>query len=176
MINNSKIQNCKINFPAIQGLGLTETLSKVRIKNVYQSWQGENMNEIRARHESNPFTLRVGMPTEDERLKNDSIYFILQYLSYNPVTKDVEKRQLVPLRNMEKIYVGQSLDEKSYKDYRVFVDGNVVADDVYLKKYESLKTQPLGRIIVNLIETVDKLKIEVAQLKRKQNQQHIYKQ
>lgn len=176
MINNSRIQNCKTNFPAIQGLGLSEAMSKVRIKNVYQTWQGESMNVIRDRHESNPFTLRIGVPTEDERLKNDSIYFILQYLSYNPITKDVEKRQLVPLRNMEKIYIGQSLDEKLYKDYKLFVDGNVVAEDVYLKKYESIKDQPLGRIVVDLIETVNKLKIEVAQLKRKQNQQHIYKQ
>ena len=176
MINSDKIQNCKVDFPAIQGLGLSETLSKVRIKNVYQLWQGESMNTIRENHENNPYTLRIGIPTEDERLKNDSIYFVLQYLSFNPVTKDVEKRQLIPLRNMEKVYIGQSLDEKLYKDYRLFVDGNVVAEDIYLKKYESIKNQPLGRIVVDLIETVNKLKTEVAQLKRKQNTQHIYKQ
>jgi len=164
-----------VDFPAIQGLGLSETLSKVRIKNIYQSWHGESINEVRAQHNSNPFTLRIGIPTEDERLKNDSIYFVLQYLSFNPVTKDIEKRQIIPLRNMEKIYIGQSLDENLYKDYRLFVDGSIVVDDIYLKKYESIKTQPLGRIITNLIETVDKLKVEVMQLKRKQNQHHIYK-
>lgn len=175
MINNSRIQNCKIAFPAVEGLGLTETLGKVRIKNIYQSWNGESMNQIRDRHESNPYTLRIGMPTVDERLKNDSIYFILDYLSYNPVTKAVEQRQLVPLRNMEKLYIGQSLQENEYKDYRLFVDGNAVVDDIYLKKYESLGDQPIGRLLVNLMDTVEKLKLEVVDLKRQLKTQHIYK-
>jgi hypothetical protein len=175
MINSSKFHNCRVSFPAIEGLGLTETLGKVRIKNIYQTWNGENMNEIRDRHESNPYTLRIGMPTEDQRLKNDSIYFILDYLSYNPATKDVEQRQLTPLRNMEKLYIGQSLQEKEYSDYRLFVDGNAVVDDIYLKKYESLNNQPIGRLLVNLMDTVEKLKLEVVDLKRQLKTQHIYK-
>jgi len=175
MINSSKFHNCKTSFPAIEGLGLTETLGKVRIKNIYQTWNGESMNDIRDRHENNPYTLRIGMPAEDQRLKNDSIYFILDYLSYNPVTKDVEQRQLTPLRNMEKLYIGQSLQEKEYSDYRLFVDGNAVVDDIYLKKYESLNNQPIGRLLVNLMDTVEKLKLEVVDLKRQLKTQHIYK-
>jgi len=175
MVNNSRIQNCKINFPAVEGLGLTETLGRVRIKNIYQSWNGESINQIKDRHESNPYTLRIGIPAIDERLKGDSIYFILDYLSYNPLTKDVEKRQLVPLRNMEKLYVGQSLQESEYKDYRLFVDGNVVVDDIFLKKYESLKDQSIGKLLINLTNTVEKLKLEVINLKRQLKPQHIYK-
>jgi hypothetical protein len=175
MINNSKFQNCSVSFPAIEGLGLTETLGKVRIKNIYQTWNGENINQIRDRHESNPYTLRIGMPAVDERLKNDSIYCILDYLSYNPLTKNVEQRQLVPLRNMEKLYIGQSLQEAEYKDYRLFVDGNAVVDDLYLKKYESIGDQPVGRLLVNLMDTVEKLKLEVVDLKRQLKTQHIYK-
>jgi hypothetical protein len=175
MINSTKFHNCKVPFPAIEGLGLTETLGKVRIKNIYQTWNGENINQIRERHESNPYTLRIGMPTVDERLKNDSVYFILDYLSYNPVTKDVEQRQLIPLRNMEKLYIGQSLQETEYKDYRLFVDGIAVVDDLYLKKYQSIGDQPVGRLLVNLVDTVEKLKLEVVDLKRQLKTQHIYK-
>jgi len=175
MINNSRIQNCKIPFPAVEGLGLTETLGKVRIKNLYQKWNGENMNQIRDRHETNPYTLRIGMPAVDEKLKTDSIYFVLDYLSYNPLTKAVEQRQLVPLRVMEKVYIGQSIQEMEYKDYRLFVDGNAVVEDIYIKKYESLRDQPIGRLLVNLMETVDKLKLEVVDLKRQLKTQHIYK-
>jgi hypothetical protein len=175
MINNSKFQNCKVSFPAIEGLGLTETLGKVRIKNIYQTWNGESISQIRDRHESNPYTLRIGMPAVDERLKNDSVYFILNYLSYNPLTKDVEQRQLTPLRNMEKVYIGQSLQEKEYSDYKLFVDGNAVVDDIYLKKYESLSDQSIGRLLINLTDTVEKLKLEVVDLKRQLKTQHIYK-
>jgi hypothetical protein len=175
MINNSRIQNCKIAFPAVEGLGLTETLGKVRIKNLYQKWNGESMNQIRDRHETNPYTLRIGMPAVDEKLKTDSIYFILDYLSYNPLTKAVEQRQLVPLRVMEKVYIGQSIQEMEYKDYGLFVDGNAVVEDIYIKKYESLRDQPIGRLLVNLMETVDKLKLEVVDLKRQLKTQHIYK-
>lgn len=175
MINSTKFHNCKVPFPAIEGLGLTETLGKVRIKNIYQTWNGENINQIRERHESNPYTLRIGMPTVDERLKSDSVYFILDYLSYNPVTKDVEQRQLIPLRNMEKLYIGQSLQEAEYKDYRLFVDGIAVVDDLYLKKYQSIGDQPVGRLLVNLVDTVEKLKLEVVDLKRQLKTQHIYK-
>ena len=103
MINNGAIQNVTKPFPAIQGLRNEHTLGKILIKNIYQSWNGENIVQIKNKHETNPYSLRIGMPGTDNELKNDSLYFILHYLSYNPITKDIEKRELVPYRNTERM-------------------------------------------------------------------------
>ncbi len=178
MINSSTIRNCTIPFPVVEGLTSynPNVLGKIKIKNIYQHWNGQNMPTIKKQHEDNPYMIRIGKPSIDEGLRNDPAYFILHYLSYNQITKDIERRELIPLRNMEKIYVGQSLDEAKYKDYRMFVDGNVVADDLFLKKYEGLDGQPLGKIVLQLVETVEKLRIEMAQLKRNIKTSTIYRQ
>lgn len=176
MINNSVIRNCLKPFPIIQGLVNEHALGKIKIKNIYQGWQGESIQQIRDKHEENPYSLRIGMPRTDVELKNDAIFFIQHYLSYNPLTKDIEKRELVPYRNVEKVYIGQSIDEKVYKDYRLFIDGNVVANDIYLKKYEAIKDIPLGKLITNTMDKVEKLQMEVAELKRQLNTNHIYTQ
>jgi hypothetical protein len=176
MINNSKIRNVSVSFPAIEGLGLTETLGKVRIKNIYQQWNGESVNQIREKHETNPYTLRIGLPAVDERLKNDAVYFVLDYLSYNPLTKQVERRELIPLRNMETVYIGQSVDEKVYKDYKLFVDGNAVVDDLYIKKFDSIKDQSIGKLLTTMVDKIEKLQQEVLNLKRELISKHIYKQ
>lgn len=175
MINNSVIRNCTVSFPPIQALVNEHALGKILIKNVYQPWQGENINQIRNKHEENPYSLRIGMPSTDQQLKGDAMYFILHYLSYNPITKDIEKRELVPYRNMDKLYIGQSLEEKHYKNYKMFVDGNVIADDIYLKKNDNLKDVSLTQILTNLISKVEKLQLEVADLKRQLNNKPIYK-
>lgn len=174
MINNSTVRNSQVSFPIIQGLVNEHALGKILLKNVYQSWQGENIKQIRDKYENNPYSLRIGMPSTDEQMKNDSMFFILHYLSYNPLTKDVEKREIVPYRNTEKVYIGQSIDEKIYKDYKLFVDGNAVINDVYLKNHNSIKDIPLGQLVVNLIDKVEKLQLEVINLKRQQNNKHIY--
>lgn len=174
MINNEVIQNCTKPFPAIQGLLNENSLGKILIKNIYQTWNGESITQIRDKHESNPYTIRIGTPTTDKQLKNDAIYFVLHYLAYNPVTKDVERREIVPLRNTEKVYIGHSLDEGYYKDYRLFVDGNAVVNDVYLKNYDQIKDTPLGKLVVTLLDRTEKLQIEVANLKRELNIKHIY--
>lgn len=174
MINNETIRNCTRSFPAIQGMVSEHTLGKIIIKNVYQGWQGENIKQIKDKHEQNPYTLRIGMPSTDEQLKNDAIYFILHYLSYNPLTKNIEKRELVPYRNMEKLYVGQSIDENIYKDYKVFIDGNIVAEEIFLKKHIGLRNTPIGELVVELINKVDRLQMEVINLKRQLNKDPIY--
>jgi len=176
MINNSVIQNCTISFPAIQGLVNEHALGKILIKNVYQGWQGENVVQIKDKHEENPYSLRIGMPSTDKQLKGDAVYFILHYLSYNPLTKDVEKRELIPYRNMEKLYIGQSIEEKSYSNYKAFVDGNIVANDIYLKGYESIKDTPIGKLVIGLMDKTEKLQIEVANLKRQLKTNPIYTQ
>jgi len=176
MINNKTIRNCTKPFPAIQGMVNEHALGKIIIKNIYQSWQGESVKQIKDKHETNPYTLRIGMPSTDIQLKNDAIYFILHYLSFNPLTKDVEMREIIPYRNMEKIYIGQSLDEKAYSNCKLFVDGNIVADDLYFKKYENTKDIPLSKIIIDLISKTEKLQLEVANLKRQLINKHIYNQ
>jgi hypothetical protein len=174
MINNEVIRNCTRPFPAIQGLVNEHALGKITIKNVYQGWQGESINQIRDKHEDNPYSLRIGMPSTDKQLKNDAIYFILHNLSFNPLTKDVEMREIIPYRNTEKIYIGQSIDESTYKNFRLFVDGNIVTDDIYLKRHDTIKDIPLGQIVINLIDKVEKLQLEIAQLKRQTINNPIY--
>jgi hypothetical protein len=176
MINNKVIQNCTVPFPPIQALVNEHALGKIKLKNIYQAWQGESIKQIRDKHEQNPYTLRIGTPSTDDQLKNDALYFILHYLSYNPITKDVEMREIVPYRNVDKIYIGQSIDENSYKNYKLFVNGNAVVNDIYIKGQESLKEVPLGKLVVNLIDRLEKLQFQVNDLQRQLGNQHIYTQ
>ena len=73
MINNGTIRNCTRSFPAIQGMVNEHALGKIIIKNVYQGWRGESIKQIRDKHEQNPYSLRIGMPSTDEQLKNDAM-------------------------------------------------------------------------------------------------------
>ncbi len=173
MINSSTIRNCQVSFPIVQAMTNSSTLGKMLIKNLYQPWNGESIEQIKQKHENNPYTLRIGLPSIDAQMKNDAMYFILHYLAYNPVTKDIEKREIIPLRNTEKVYIGQSLDEKVYKDYRLFVDGNAVVDDLYLRK--SLGQQSVGRLLTTIMDRVEKLQQEVVELKRQLQSKHIYR-
>lgn len=174
MINNSKIRNCTVSFPPIQGLVNSESLGKIRIKNIYQSWNGESIAEIRQNHDNNPYTLRTGTPLIDDQLKNDRIHMVTHYMAFNPLAKTIEIRDLLPRRITDKLFVGQTTQEGEYSNYRVFVDGNIVADDVYLKKYESIKDIPLGRLMIDLISKVERQSAEIQQLKLKLSEQHIY--
>lgn len=174
MINNKVIQNTKKTFSAIKGLKNEHVLGKILIKNIYQQWNGESVVDIKNKHADNPYTMRIGTPVTDNELKNDPIYFILHYLAYNPITKDVEKRELVPYRNMEKIYIGQSLQEKEYGDYRLFVDGKAVVQDLYLTSNN--EPQSINQLITNLANKVEKLQAEVVNLRRQLNSSHIYTQ
>ncbi len=162
----NKIQNCQTNFPAIEGLATPSVLNKVRIQNIYQRWQGESIAKIAEQAVDNPYSLRIGMPSIDTTLKNDAIYFILDYLSYNPLSKLIEKRQLTPLRNMEKIYIGQSIDEVEYKECLLNVNGSAVVSDLFFKNSSNLEHKSIANIISNLMQTVEQLKTEIADLKK----------
>ena len=173
MINNKTIRNCQAPFPVVEGLSNSRTLGKILIKNLYQSWQGENRREIQEKHETNPYSLRIGMPSTDTSMKEDRMYFILHYLAFNPINKDIEKRELVSYRNTERVYIGQSLDEKIYKDYRLFVDGNIVADDLLLKSQDGLSMRD---VVDSLVAKVEELQMEIIDLKRELKQRDIYTQ
>lgn len=170
MISNNVIQNCTKPFPAVQGLINDQVLGKVLIKNIYQGWQGENIEQIKQKHEANPYSLRIGMPRTDKDLKKDSLYFILNYLSYNPLTKDIEKREIIPYRNTQKIYIGQSIDENNYPDHMLYVDGKAVLEDVTLRSLD----QPVSVLINNLISKVERLQAEIVNLKHQLNNKPIY--
>ncbi len=174
MINNRTIQNVKKSFPAVKGLNNEHVLGKILIKNIYQNWGGESLTQIKANHSDNPYSIRIGTPNTDNELKNDAVYFILHYLSYNPITKDIEKRELLPYRNMEKLYIGQSLQEKEYIDYRLFVDGKAVMQDLYLTDANDKLT--ITQLVANLTNKVEKLQAELINLRRQLNTSHIYTQ
>ena len=95
-------------------------------------------------------------------------------MAFNPLSKTIEIRDLLSRRVVEKLYVGQTTQEGEYSNYRVFVDGNIVADDIYLKKYDNIKQVPIGKIINDLISKVEKQSIELQQLKFMISEQHIY--
>lgn len=174
MINNSKIRNCTVSYPPLQGLMATESLGKIRLKNLYQKWNGESITQILDRCESNPFSIRTGTPVVDQQLRSDQIYLVTHYMAFNPLAKTVEIRDLLSRRVVEKLYVGQTTQEGEYSNYRVFVDGNIVADDIYLKKYNNIQQIPIGKIINDLISKVEKQSIEIQQLKIMISAQHIY--
>ena len=176
MINNSLVQNCKVSHPSTQFIYNDQVLGKIELKNIYHKWNGENAVEISSKHQDNPYSLRIGMPSTDAQMKSDRVFFILNYLSYNPLTKDIENRQIIPLRNIEKVYIGQSIDEKHYKDYSLFVDGTAVVGDLFLKNSLPLRDVPLTKLLTNLMSKVEKLQLEVSELRRKLSRTDTYNQ
>ena len=174
MINNSKVRNTRVPFKPIEGLATGETLGKIRLKNIYTSWNGESVADIKAKHDTNPYLVRIGTPNTDERLRSDNIYFISHYLAYNPITQDLENRDIISRRIMEKLYVGQSTQEGEYKDCDMYVNGSAVLEDLYLYKNENIKDKSLTSIITKLLDRVDQLTKEVAQLKAKVKTKPIY--
>ena len=174
MINNGVIRNCQTLFPILNMPFNEQVMGKIETKNVYQTWNGESIEQIRDSATRNPFSLHIGTPATDQAMRTDRVYFILHYMSYNPLTKDIEARHLIPHRNVEKIYIGQSLDEKYYKDYRLFVDGVAVVDDVQLKSIPSLRDISVGKVLINLISKVEALQQDVVNLKRQLAAQHTY--
>jgi hypothetical protein len=171
MISNSKIRSVRIPFEPTEVFTSNPYMEKVFIKNIYQRWGGETIGTIKQKHIDNPYTLRIGLPHLDEKLKQDNIFFIQSYLSYNPITKDIEKREIIPYRNVEKVYIGQSAGEEQFQDYKLIVAGNIIANDYSLiEDGKSLKA-----IIRELSEKIQKLEQEVLNLKSYTEKQTIYK-
>ena len=172
MISRS-IKKSKVNFPPIQSIGGPSFIGKVLLKNIYQGWQGENFIEITEKAVDNPFNLRIGLPQVDKQLKEDRVFLFTKYLSYNPLTKQIEKRELIPLRNTEKVYIGQSPEEHHFQDYRLFVDGKIVVEDVVFKQPNN------GSLIEKIQKLEEKVQILEYQLQKLTNNTEkitIYKQ
>ncbi len=164
--------NVKVDAPILNLLVGNPYMDKVPIKNIYPEWKGENIEELK-QHRDNPYLLRIGTPNIDERLKADHAFFIQSYLSYNPITKDIEKRELIPYRNVEKVYIGrQSLEEKTFRDYALFVNGVVMVKDIMTIDSRISFTQT----VKELQQKVDLLTKEVTTLKLQLQKQTIYNQ
>jgi hypothetical protein len=164
--------NVKVNAPILNLLVTNPYMDKVPIKNIYPQWKGESIEDLK-QHRDNPYLLRIGTPNIDEHLKADHAFFIQSYLSYNPVTKDIEKRELIPYRNVEKVYIGkQSLEEKTFRDYTLFVNGVVMVKDVMTIDTRISFTQTVRE----LQQKIDLLTKEMATLKLQLQKQTIYNQ
>ena len=174
MINNEKVRNVQVPFSPISGLTMNGTLGKIRLNNIYTQWNGESVKDIKLKHKSNPYQVRIGTPNTDQQLKQDRIYFISDYLSFNPISQDIEKRDIIARRLMEKVYIGQTTQEAEYKDYSLFVNGNVVAEDLILKKEGDIQGVPLTKLLNRLIAKVDQQSKEIQQLKAQLKNEPIY--
>lgn len=162
MISKS-IKKTKIAYPAIEGIGGPSFLGKILLKNLYQPWKGENFVEITKNAVGNPFNLRIGLPQTDKQLKDDRIFLFTKYLAYNPLTRQIEKRELIPLRNMEKVYIGQSPEEHQHTDYRLFVDGKAIVEDIVFKQPNE------GSLIEKINKLEEKIKILEYQVQKLTN-------
>lgn len=171
MVNSKYLHNVTIPFPIVESLTHAPLMNMVEIKSIYQQWNGESIEQIKHKAKENPYNIRIGLPRVDEQLKNDPKYFVLGYLSYNPITKDIESREIVSYRNMNKVYIGQSPDEYKFDNFKLFVDGNVVAKDYIL----SNDNASVGQMINHLIRKVEKLQDDVAYLKAQLKNETIYK-
>lgn len=172
MIPSRHTKNVRVSAPILNLLIGAPYLESTNLKSIYQQWRGENINEIRNKHTDNPYTLRIGTPHTDYTMKEDRALFIQSYLSYNPVTKDIEKRELIPYRNVDRVYIGdQSVEEKYFERYTAFVNGPIVAEDVLFLESK----QSLLEVIQKLTSEIQTLRSEVANLKVQTKQQHIYR-
>ncbi len=172
MIPSRHTKNVVFSAPILNLLVDNPHMEKVRIKSIYQQWQGENMQEVRSKDVENPYTLHIGTPNTDEQMQQDRVFFIQSYLSYNPITKTVEKRQLIPYRNVEKVFIGkQRIDEHTYGDYASFINGNIVANDLILLDTK----QSIRQLVEELSKKVQLLEGEVRQLRSQTQTQPIYR-
>jgi len=174
MIPSRNIKPVKVNIPVAAAMGGPSILGRIKLKNIYQSWSGESFKDIVNKHENNPFNLRIGLPQMDRQMKEDRIFLFTKYLAYNPITKEIEKRELIPLRNVEKVYIGQSPEEHLYKDYRLFVDGTMVVEDIKFKQPNS-DIPSLVEKLRDLEQKVQILQFQIQKLTTVTENKAIYK-
>lgn len=174
MIISNKIKRVKIPIPVAECLGGPSYIGKIKLKNLYQQWTGQTYTEIKDKHTTNPFNVRIGMPQTDKQLLNDRVFLFTRYLSFNPLAKQLENRELIASRNVEKIYIGHSPEEHLYGDYRLFVDGRAVVEDVVFKSPKR-RRESLLDVIDKLEQRIQNLEFELKKLKRNNESVAIYK-
>jgi len=172
MIPTRHIFNVKKAAPILHLVTSQPFMEKVEIKKLYPQWKGENMQQLKQAKQS-PDRIRIGTTTVDDALKQDHAYFIQSYLSYNPTTRDVEKRDIIPYRNVEKVYIGkQTVEEKTFNNYATFINGTAVVRDIIMID----SRQSLVDTIAKLQADVQNLTKEIAVLRLQLQKETIYKQ
>ncbi len=172
MIPSRNIRNARVATPILNMLVDAPFIEKAVLKAIYPQWRGESISEIREKHSDNPYRVRIGTPNTDTALQSDHAFFIQSYLSYNPVTKQLEKRELLPYRNVEKLYIGkQRVDEENYGEYSAFVNGPIVAEDLIFIGSK----QSLVQVVQKLTEDIAELRVELHKLRSQTKTQPIYR-
>lgn len=171
MIRTKHYKALSVQAPLLNLLTDGPYMDKAYIRTIHPQWIGESVPEIIAKADHNPFVLRIGTPSMDESISNDKVFFISKYLAYNPASKEIESRNLIEGRFTKKVYIGeQTVDEVAHKDYRLFVNGKVVASDVlFLHTKESLVDK-----IRSLEQQMRHMQVEIAKIARQTNTQTIY--
>lgn len=161
MIPSKTIKNVQVSAPILSLLIDAPYLEHVPLRALYPQWSGESIQEIREKHTDNPYRVRIGTPTTDKQMQQERVFFIQSYLSYNPINKQLEKRELVPYRNIEKVFIGeQTTDEAFYRDATLFINGPMVAKDLILLQ----SGDSLAQTIEYLLNEVKFLRSELAKL------------
>jgi hypothetical protein len=172
MIPSKTIRNSRVQSPTISLLADAPFLEKAPIKMLFPQWQGESIATIKETFAENPYRVRIGTPNTDKAMRDDCAFFMQSYLSFNPITKQLEKRELISYRNVERVYIGeQRIDEEQYTDYAAFVNGKVIAQDVVILE----TNQSLVDTIAKLEQQVKQLQVEVAKLHNQTQTQTIYR-
>ena len=171
MIPTKHYKALTIQAPLLNLLTEGPYMDRMHIRTVYPQWNGESVPDIIQKHEKNPFVLRIGTPSADAAISNDKMYFITKYMAYNPASKEIESRSLIEGRFIKKVYIGeQTVDEVAHKDYRLFVNGKVVASDIlFLHTKESLVDK-----IRSLEQQMRHMQAEIAKIARQTNIETIY--
>lgn len=171
MVPTKHYKALTISAPLLNLLTDGPYMDKVHIRTIHPQWNGDSVPEIIQKHSSNPFVLRIGTPTMDASIINDKMFFISKYTAYNPASKEIEARSLIEGRFVKKVYIGeQTVDEAAHKDYRLFVNGKVVATDILLlHSKESLVDK-----IRSLEQQMRHMQAEIAKIARQTNTQTIY--
>lgn len=171
MIPTKHYKALTVQAPLLNLLADGPYMDKVYIRTIYTQWSGESVPEIIKKHDHNPFILRIGTPLMDASISDDKTFFISKYMAYNPASKEIESRNLIEGRFIKKVYIGdQTVDETMHKDYKLFVNGKVVASDILLlHTKESLIDK-----IRSLEQQMRHMQAEIVKIARQTNTQTIY--
>lgn len=172
MIPSKYYKPPKIQAPLLNLLTDGPYMDKLLIKTIYPQWTGETVEEIMQKSSNNPFVLRIGTPGMDRQIESDQVYFIPKYISYNPLAKQIEYRNLTNHRFTRKVYIGeQTPDETAFGDYSLFVNGNIVGKDLIL----SNTNESVAERLRSLEMQVKYLQTEIAKIAKQTVTQTIYK-
>jgi hypothetical protein len=142
------------------------TSNRIKIKSFYPNWSGESVSEIEKRHDIKHM-IRIGTPETDKLMQQDRVFFILDYIAYNPLNTQIERRVLHPQRFMGKIYVGQSIEEEQHKDAAAVINGKLVASEVVDLSWSK---EDLIKRVVSLEQQLTIVKIIIDNIYRENEQ------